>query len=242
MKTFIFRCQTPNAHGLGDSLMSSRVPRLAKENGYDKVYVSNVSGFRNQETYDLVFGENPYVDGLVNEYPLNGWFRENTEGQKTNKNLIDQIQSFYGFGDVVNSTPKLYYKPTLIPELKDKTIFEPNHLTDNNLMTPDSIFNYFKTNDIQIDYNIILINDNGFSSNRIQKPDAPNYEILSLKHLVDVVYSCKHFYGLHSGMSHVASAYDKPATIFYGTHPSQINWRRQWCMPNIKYENLYGQK
>ena len=109
-------------------------------------------------------------------------------------------------------------------------------------MSPKAVNNYFEANNIKIDYNISLGSVFGFSSNGIQVPDAPDYNITSLNHFVDVVYSCKHFYGLHSGMSHVASAYDTPATIFYGTHPQQINWRKQWCMSNIKYENLYGQR
>ena len=52
--------------GLGDNLQFSTLPELYDKLGYE-VYVSNNNKVRNKEIYDLVWGENPYIKGVIDD-------------------------------------------------------------------------------------------------------------------------------------------------------------------------------
>ena len=76
--------------GLGDHLLHSPIPRIAKEKGYDKVFISNKSIYRNPQTKKLVWEYNPYVDGFCEEDHEHPQF----SSVHPNENIIDAHVSF----------------------------------------------------------------------------------------------------------------------------------------------------
>ena len=51
--------------GLGDQLQFSTLPEEFYKQQGRETYLADGSNFRNKEIYDLVWGENPYIKGVV---------------------------------------------------------------------------------------------------------------------------------------------------------------------------------
>ena len=139
MKTLIISIQKG---GLGDHLFYSHLPRIAKQyGGYNQVYISNDSIFRNPDTKKLVWELNPYLDGFTNEAGV-FYFSENIlEGQ----NLLDHLMLAYGLDDHKrNHEPEIYYKPKLVEAFIHKTIYDPNYISyTGDIKYPKTIQNWF---------------------------------------------------------------------------------------------------
>ena len=124
MKTLIISIQKG---GLGDHLFYSHLPRIAKQyGGFNQVFISNDSIFRNPDTKKLVWELNPYLDGFTND-PGFFYFSETIQD---GENLLDHIMLAYGLNDHKrNHEPEIYYKPKLVESLIDKTIYDPNYIS-----------------------------------------------------------------------------------------------------------------
>ena len=60
-KTFVFRARWD---GLGDNLLWSPVPEMAKKSGFSRVYFDESAGYRDPNIKKLVWESNPYLDGF----------------------------------------------------------------------------------------------------------------------------------------------------------------------------------
>lgn len=197
--------------GLGDHLFYSHIPRIAKECGYKKVYISNQSDYRNPIYKKIVWECNPYVDGFIDgigEYPE---FAEVPEGM----NLLDRIMIELDLDDKKRfHDPELYYKPEIRPELKDKTIYDPNYVSNaGDIIKAKKIEKYLQDHNIKIDYQMKL-RDKSI-------PIKATKNILAAKDLEDfvsIVASCKRMYCLASGTATLSSALKKNSIVFYSTN------------------------
>jgi hypothetical protein len=207
--------------GLGDSLLMSHLPRLAKESGrYSAVYLSNLTAFRNASIRQVVWELNPYVDGFVNKSGilLRNSFKKNGISLLNFKvrdgmNLLDEIMLAYGFDDGLRfHDPELYYQPKRLPEFADKVIFDPNWVTPlNEEITASSLERYFRGNGIKVDMQ--------FEPRKKSRPLVSCSSYIrddSFEQFCDIVFSCKEIYCFATGTAVLAAAIGKKAHVFYG--------------------------
>ncbi len=196
--------------GLGDHILHSHLPRIAKEQaGFDKVFISNYSEYRNSETKKLVWEYHPYVDGFIDEDAPYPNFSSVPEG----KNILDAFVDFFDLPDDGTRfrEPELYYHPKFQSSYEDLTIYDPNYISNAGHPKVSLIAEYFQRNDIRIDRQMKSMGSNLSLSN------IPTLEIKGLEAFCDLIHSCKAFYCLTSGSATLAAALQKPVTVLYST-------------------------
>jgi len=195
--------------GLGDHLLFSPIPRVAKESGkYDKVYISTLSDYRFDEIKRFVWERNYFVDGFVNE----DCFYPEFSVVDNDMNLLDKILLLCGIPDDGKRfrEPEIFYKPKIITTLQNAIIYDPNYNCPNGHPTSCNIENYFKKNNIQITHQMNL-----FSFNK-KIENIPELTSDSIEHFCNIIFSCKQFFCLTTGSATLAAALGKPATVLYG--------------------------
>ena len=102
--------------GLGDNLQYSTLPELFSRKGFD-VYISVNNKVRNQEIFDLVWGQNPYVKGISVDSPNAGECKNwNWPSEEQNEYSMHRIEMSHGF-EKTNFFPKIYYVPQNVPTM-----------------------------------------------------------------------------------------------------------------------------
>ena len=207
MKTLIISIQKG---GLGDHLFYSHLPRIAKQyGGYNQVYISNDSIFRNNHTKKLVWELNPYLDGFTNE-PGFFYFSENIQD---GENLLDHLMLAYGLDDHKrNHEPEIYYKPKLVEALIDKTIYDPNYISyTGDIKYSATIQNWFDKNNIKPNAQMKVLGKRSIRINADKTLTTPD-----IFKFCDLLYSAKAIYCLSTGTGTLAAALQKPVTVLYG--------------------------
>jgi hypothetical protein len=128
--------QLPDGYdGLGDQLVFSHLPELAKKTGrYEKVYVSEFNKYGRPEYKDLVWKMNPFVDGFVD---LPGTFTNRIQFARILEkwidpmpglNLLDSMMLLHDIDDGERDhKPVCYYKlrkRTDLDDISEKTILD----------------------------------------------------------------------------------------------------------------------
>jgi tetratricopeptide (TPR) repeat protein len=195
--------------GLGDHLFYSHLPRVAKlTKTYDHVFVSNQSEYRHLDYRRLVWELNPYVDGFCDEPGFYPQFAQ----VEPNMNILDKIMLLQGIDDGKRfHEPELYFKPEIISELEDKSVYDPNFVSYVGNLSAEFVESYFAQHNIFIDYQMKL-RDKGYPIRSYKH----SFESISLEHFCSIIVSCKQLYCLTSGTATLASALGKTATVFYG--------------------------
>ncbi len=196
--------------GLGDHLLYSHIPRLAKESGkYSKVYVSKKTPVRNDIYLKYIWGFNPFVDGFCDETNLVDLVPENDK----NENILDRIMLSYGIDDGIRwHEPELYFNPPIFPELYKSTVYDPNYISDTGGLNSRIVNNYFLNNNLRINFQFI------FRSKRFV-PIIEFDEFItddSFEEFCGIIVSCSKLFLLTTGTATLAAALKKPATVFYG--------------------------
>ena len=197
--------------GLGDQLFYSHIPRIAKESGrYDQVFISNNPVLKNKDYRKLIWELNPYVDGFTDD---EGIFIEDIDIQDPKKeNFLDKVMLGFGLDDGKRfHEPEIYYRPNNIKELNDKTVYDPNYVSNAGLGIGTKIESYFKKNKIRIDCQLA-----------IRKPHSiPTYHFETFIKgetfwdFIDIAYSAKKVYCLATGTATLLPALGKKANVFY---------------------------
>lgn len=203
--------------GLGDHLFYSHIPRIAKESGYKKVFISNKSDFRKEDQKELIWKLNPYVDGFTDLEGISIYTADVAEGE--NANLLDKIMLGFGLDDGKRfHEPELYYKPKLIKELVGKTLYDPNYLSNAGFVDGPKIRSYFKRNNIKIDYQMAIRGKRSIPVFEFDKflKCGPIYDF------IDILYSVKDIYCMVTGTATLASALGKKASVFYTKDISHV--------------------
>ena len=207
MKTLIISIQKG---GLGDHLFYSHLPRIAKQyGGFNEVFISNDSIFRNNHTKKLVWELNPYLDGFTNE-PGFFYFSENIQD---GENLLDHLMLAYGLDDHKrNHEPEIYYKPKLVEALIDKTIYDPNYISyTGDIKYSATIQNWFDKNNIKPNAEMKVLGKRSIRINADKTLSTPD-----IFKFCDLLYSAKAIYCLSTGTGTLAAALQKPVTVLYG--------------------------
>jgi len=211
--------------GLGDNLQFTTLPKLYHDRGID-FYISTHNVYRNNEIYDFVWKDNPYVRGIIDEPPNVGACAP-TSQTLVSDNIISSAEIRHGFSGR-GRYPEIYYKPKLIPELQEKSIVDLSGYTVmyrgigsfyNTSMLKEALEKHIPNNE-----NTLAVRFANISIGTLSTPTLNSIEITSLKQYADIIYSCKAYYCLYSGGNIMASAikhkYDREIninTFLYGT-------------------------
>lgn len=200
----------PRYGGLGDHLLFSHIPRIAKEQGYKKVFVSKKAPYRNFETKKFVWESNPYVDGFCDEEGIR--FKEFSEVEK-GANLLDKVMLLHGIDDDKRfHEPELYCPINRISQYTKTTLFDPNYISNAGKLNIATILSFF-------DKNKIIIH-NQFATNPNWKnfvlDGIPFIRTKDIFEYASILLSCKDIYCLTTGTATLAAALGKKATVLYG--------------------------
>jgi len=242
-RTFVIE---PHSNGIGDLLWFSHLPRIAKESGkYDQVLV--VRKCKNELIWDC----NPYVDGYTDE--VDSVFK--VHGQEIDKiiplvsavkpsnavevnqqfydsrkiNLLDWVMLRLGFdnGRRFNKA-ELYYKPTKIKALENKTQYDPYWWSNPRIETKNffELDRYFRKQSIHLDYQMRFIDDPTVNSKYTMIPITHFEQFLSTYSLFDfcdVLASVKHVYCLTTGTAHLTDALNVKTTVLMDEPQSAVH-------------------
>jgi len=196
--------QLPSGYdGLGDNLVFSHIPRIAKESGrFKTVLVSNRNKYKGEGYAELVWETNPYVDGFTDEPGTYSSVQMNRVMDKWNNvqpslNLMDSIMILHDLDDGIRGhIPECYYKPNAIEDLKDSVVIDAGSKTiDLALIDPEKFRMMLERNGVFPDYMI----STGASSKSIDLPGIKEISPSSIREWADVMYSAKQYVCFNSG-------------------------------------------
>jgi len=203
--------QLPNGYdGLGDNLVFSHIPRIAKEvGGFNHVLISNQNKYKGSGYAEIVWETNPYVDGFTDLPGTYSSIQMNRVMDKWNNiqpelNLMDSIMLLHDIDDGKRGhTPECYYKPEMIKDLKDSVVLDAGSKTiDLSLIDPKRFIALLEENGISVDY---VITTNA-SSKSIDVPNIKEICPSSIKEWANIMYSAKKYVCFNSGGYWLSSA------------------------------------
>jgi len=112
--------------GLGDNLQFSTLPEGYAALGRP-VFISTKNAFRNQEIAELVWGQNPYVQGY-SDLPPNAGACVDFSNVPKSLAYIERIEKAHGL-QPANRYPKIYYQPNPNPGFADSIVIDVNSVT-----------------------------------------------------------------------------------------------------------------
>jgi hypothetical protein len=208
--------------GLGDHLFHSPIPRVAKLQGYDKVYIANESDFIWPETKKFIWESNPFVNGFKKQasdmYPA---FGDVEEGM----NILDKLVLWWGLKDdsIRFREPEVYYKPKIKEELKNAALFDSNFKTPVGHPSPNQVSKYFNNNNIVITHQMKPF----YANNYIRTKNFVMSK--SLEDFCDILFSCKKIYCYTTGTATLAAALGRSVTVLHNGK----------CLPMFHHSKLH---
>ena len=218
--------------GLGDALQLSTLPSLYHAIG-DEVWISDKTPC-NDQVYELVWGENPYVKGKTSmdancgEIPGNEY-----------KNLCD---SFIGNWEMINGFnhtndyPIIYYEPKIYKDLENCTLIDMSCKSRKEDYDINKLQEYLDNIDNELVYQLSgngIYNDRDYGFMRMV--------VNTIFDLCDYINSCKKYICLNSGGHSLASALKRNKDIDVDclvTHTPTFDSmyvRKNFFYPNINY-------
>jgi hypothetical protein len=202
--------------GLGDHLFHSHLPRIAKESKkYDKVCISDKSKFGHEDYKRLIWLNNPFVDGFINENGIHCDIGKQVAKVSRNSktNLLDEVMYYYGLdnGKLWNQ-PELFYKPKYREEFH-YTIFDPNYMSWIGNVTNEDAMIFFKKHNVKFDF---IMKIRGEKKMFIPTDTTKFIETPTLDDFCDLIFSSKNLHCLTSGTATLASALGRPSIVYYG--------------------------
>ena len=221
-----------HAGGLGDHLAYSALPRLYKLAGAGRVLLSSRTNFgepftRNPEVDELVWRDNPFVDGRTDE-PANvgetGWPpAEFFRVAKTSPSPLDTVARIHGLSvlaqdgvtRLVPPRPDVFYRPRPRPDFAGAVVCDPR--STSQAFSPEAFaqFGRFleRWHGIQLDDVTVLENRHAGPNGESTLPGNPRYRVSSLFEYADIVASARCFLVTESGRQSVAAAYRSGETF-----------------------------
>lgn len=185
--------------GLGDNLVFSHIPRIAKESGkFKQVFISSRNSYKGADYADIIWGTNPYVDGFVD---LPGTYSSIQMNRAMDKwytlfpsfNLMDSIMFLHDLDDGTRGNmPECYYKPNKIESLEGKTVLDVGAKTmDLSQLDVKKLMRFLQSNGIVPDYVL--------SPGNLDFEDVQELKTSSIQHWADIMYSAKNYVCFNSG-------------------------------------------
>lgn len=201
--------------GLGDQLLYSHIPRIAKQSGvYDKVLLSKKSLIRNPSHLKYIWEKNPYFDGLTELENLHDYnSKEISHFDENQGNILDQIMLSYGLDDNTRwHEPELYFEVPKFPELYGKTVYDPNFISYSGGLTSRKIEKYFQENNFRINFQFPVRSSLALPVIDFEQTIIDH----SFEDFCGILVSCENLFSLTTGTATLAAALKKPTYIIYG--------------------------
>ena len=200
--------------GLGDHLIYSSLPELLWKQKGIKTFISNKSIFRSEAIREFVWELNPYIEFTSEK----GWFIH--QPLKYDFPTLDEyLQKLFNLQG--NGCPKVYYRPNLVEQLKEKNIVDPsygaagkaNGYYENGFHK--RFIKYLKSN---VNEFILVAHRHSKTKNPLEElikrtfnPDC--YSVFTIGELADVLFSARKRYILYSGAASVSAALGLPSIV-----------------------------
>ena len=221
--------------GLGDNLQFSTLPELCYNNGID-FYLSSNNVYRNLEIKKLVWDNNPYVKGIIDE-PSNAGGKFGNDMMtlmSQGYNHIESVELSHGLTPT-NSLPIIYYKPKYNESFKDKTVVCLGSVSSD--YDEDVLINTVK-NLVGEDENVIELtfsydvceNNSTYGNHKVYNIGYEKHYLIDIFEHCDIIFSANKYICLFSGNSVLSSAINKNNTIVITKH---IN--SHYYFKNLKY-------
>lgn len=194
--------QLPEGYdGLGDNIVFSHIPRIAKETGrFKNVFISTLAKYKFPGYLDIVWSTNPYVDGFIDEP---GTYTSKVQINRVmdkwhdivpSINIMDMIMYLHNLDDGKRGhVPECHYKPNVIDEFSGKTVLDLGAKSLNlEGLNLDALIEELDKNGIKPD--ILIQND---ASNKISNIDTiwPS----TIQQWADIMYSAGNYICFNSG-------------------------------------------
>lgn len=194
--------------GLGDNLLYSSLPERFAALG-KPVYISTKNAMRSPNAFDLVWGRNPHVAGVIDEPPNAGDCRyAKYAGAPKILNIISRIEAAHDLPPQ-GLIPKLYYQPQTLAELADRVVIDITSITVG--FTAEAIswyltqmFDWYRL-DKQKALQVKL-ESGAVTKNVAHVAGLDSIELQNIYHYCDVIHSCRYFVTVHSGAHCMAAA------------------------------------
>lgn len=207
--------------GLGDHLQFSTLPECFHKNGYD-TYISDMSEFRSDEIYDMVWNRNPYIKGFSSEKPNCGHVM-NIINNKENS-MIRNIEITFGV-DNHSIYPDIYYTPKKNIEFKNSLLIDINFFSYNVKWDFDVIIKYINNH----------IKNNNYDNVYFIPPNIKNYSNLDknikIENTIDIIpHDIYDYCDIISSIKSVIGINSEPySTVF---NKMSLNTVEKWYMLN----------
>lgn len=211
----------PFGISIGDHLLFSPIPRIAKNLGYQRVYISNLAVFANPIYRHYLWECNPYVDGFKDGLstldPFLARFTPDIELYMPRGNIIDYILRMHRLNDKkLWHTPEIYFKTTVYEKYNNATIFDPSFVYMKNegyglASRKEKIRQWLTSHGIKVNYQIT----SSAFSNVYMEGIGEHIECSDFLEYSSIVRSCKRFYCMYSGCLMLAVALGKYPQVFY---------------------------
>lgn len=226
--------------GLGDNLQFSTLPELFSSHGLN-VFISDLNKTHNPEIFDIVWGENPFVSGVVHKDQNAGsCFASRFDGGFPRfTNFIERIEMAHGL-EAMNSHPKIYYDPVFLDNLENKVVVDIGAVTAVFSQSEIVEFLHFLHGDFHYKFNDMLqvsFDKQVSTSNIIRINQYGELKVASIKKYCDILFSCRSFITVHSGAHSLAAAIRgrrKEPNIHCLVRSSAFN-RRNFIYPKVEY-------
>ena len=233
--------------GLGDALQFSTLPEEFYKQQGRETYLLDGASFRNKEIYDLVWGCNPYIKGVM-DGEWNAGDLPEFDVRNNTGNWISNWEYIHGLKPV-NTRPKIYYKPKFIDGLNDCVIVDLSSITlkhDGSEYDTDQLNRSYlefknKNSDkrfISVNFNKGLVGD----INQYSPECDSTIGIESIYHYCDIMYSAHSIFCLHSGAVVLAAAiqrYNKDLSINCAVYPTLYSQIMGWVNNTTKMGAFY---
>lgn len=179
--------------GLGDNLQFSTLPEMFFRQGIE-TWISSRNVCRNQQIYEMVWGLNPFVKGIVAEPPN---VRVQDVEVSPNIGLLNTVQraEMLYFGAWEHRHPVIFYQPKFRPEFADKAVLEFGYVTINLTKALEDIRRHLLR--LLENRKVVLLRNP--VNPALDVGDFPTYEVKDIWELADILWSCQMFAGIESG-------------------------------------------
>lgn len=231
----------PHAGGLGDMLLYSTLPQRYAQRG-DEVYIASNPAPRNLEAYDLVFGRNPYVSGVL-DAPANagGWIFKDYAIIREAKRLANPIlavEHLHGFDRDVYSrvVPRIYADVGRRAKWLDRVVADPRSISQS--MSPKAFgqFARWVCRWHGYDEDAIIVLDSKYAgpSGADSLPNNERYVVRDIYEYAEILLSAKAALVTESGGQVLAAAL-RPALPTYAIFTTMAYNDRLFTFPNVTY-------
>ena len=219
-KEYVLETPTPAWDGLGDHLFISAIPKILKEKmGFKKVWMSNNMKFKTPGVKHVVWENNPYVDGFVDELGMIDDYRQQVHDMmraalnSKHKTVVNRVMELY-IGTTEGNEAGLPWVDVLqfFPlntDLMGKVVFD-GHWKSFSGLDEEFVLKFFEKFGFP-DYQIRFVEEQkadhpAAELHRITLPNVPFITVNDLQDYGRTIGSCKEFVCMMSGGAVLAAA------------------------------------